>query len=215
MLAGPPVVHHAAPVAAHVRVVARPPIVQRRIPFGPRRKAEMRAYARRHYHLDDYHLVAPKQIVEHFTATATFAAAYNTFANDVPDPELHELPGTCTHFIVDRDGTIYQLVSLRLMCRHVIGLNHVAIGIEHVGRSDADVMGDARQLAASLRLTRWLQERFKIPVRDVIGHAESLSSPYYREDVRRLRGRTHADMQPATMRRYRALLRARRAGGLA
>src|SRR5439155_7032620 len=104
MLAGPPVHHPPPPVAAHVRVVPapEPAIVQRRIPFGPRRKAEMRAYARRHYHIDDYHLVAPKQIVEHFTATDTFAEAYDTFAADVPDPELHELPGTCAHFIVDR-----------------------------------------------------------------------------------------------------------------
>ena len=38
------------------------------------------------------------------------------FAADVPDAELHELPGTCAHFVVDRDGTIYQLVRAE---RHV------------------------------------------------------------------------------------------------
>jgi beta-N-acetylhexosaminidase len=37
----------------------------------------------------------------------------------------------------------------------------------------------------------------------VIGHSESLSSPYHRERVARLRTQTHADMQPPTMRRYR------------
>jgi beta-N-acetylhexosaminidase len=36
----------------------------------------------------------------------------------VPDVELHELPATCAHFIVDKDGTIYQLVALTTMCRH-------------------------------------------------------------------------------------------------
>ena len=164
----------------------------------------MRAYARRHYGIDDYHLRLPKQIVEHVTATATFSSAYRTFAADVRDPELHELPGTCAHFIVDRDGTIHQLVPLGIMCRHVIGLNHVAIGIEHVGLSDASVLGNARQLAASRALTRWLMGRINIARRDVIGHNESLSSPYYRERVARLRGRTHADMRAATMRRYRA-----------
>ena len=53
----------------------------------------------------------------------------------------------CAHFIVDRDGTIHQLVRLKWMCRHTVGLNHVAFGIEHVGISDGDVMGRARQLA--------------------------------------------------------------------
>ena len=32
-------------------------------------------------------------IVEHYTAGTTFASAYATFAADVPDSELHELPG--------------------------------------------------------------------------------------------------------------------------
>ena len=104
----------------------------------------------------------PKVIVEHYTGTTAFAPAFNTFASNARDPELHELPGTCAHFVVDRDGTIYQLVSLTLMCRHTIGLNDVAIGIEHVGVSDGDILGRSRQLAASLRLTRWLQARYGI-----------------------------------------------------
>jgi N-acetylmuramoyl-L-alanine amidase len=75
-----------------------------------------------------------------------------------------------------------------------------------VGVSDAQVMGRARQLEASLALTRWLRERFAIRTRDVIGHAESLSSPYHHERVASLRRRTHGDFAPATMRRYRRLL---------
>ena len=35
--------------------------------------------------------------------------------------------------MIDRDGTIYQLVPLAIMCRHTVGLNYTAIGIEHVG----------------------------------------------------------------------------------
>jgi beta-N-acetylhexosaminidase len=151
-------------------------------------------------------LIDPKVIVEHFTASTTYSSAYNTFAADQPDVELHERPGVCAHFIVDRDGTIHQLVRLKWICRHTIGLNYTAIGIEHVGTSDGDVMGRARELRASLRLTRWLQARFGIRRRDVIGHAESLSSPYHRERVKALRGRTHADFAKPAMRRYRRLL---------
>src|SRR5512133_4383050 len=70
-----------------------PPIVRHYIPYPAQRTREMRAYARRHYGIDDYHLRDPKGIVEHYTATDTFQSAYATFANDVRDPELHELPG--------------------------------------------------------------------------------------------------------------------------
>jgi hypothetical protein len=187
-------------------VAARPHIVWKKIPFGPGRQAEMRAYARRHYGLDTARLIDPKVIVEHITATSAFAPAWNTFASDARDPELHELPGTCAHFIVDRDGTIYQLVSLRWMCRHTVGLNWTAFGIEHVGLTDSSLMGDQAQLNASLALTRWLMDRYGITQANVIGHNESLSSPYHRERVARLRHQTHGDMTPATMRRYRALL---------
>ena len=93
------------------------------------------------------------------------------------------------------------------MCRHTVGLNYTAIGIEHVGMRDADLMGNRRQLDASVRLTRWLQQRFGIATRNVIGHNESLSSPYHRERVARLRSQTHGDMRHATMVRYRRLLR--------
>jgi beta-N-acetylhexosaminidase len=134
-------------------------------------------------------------------------AVFNTFAPDVPDPELHELPGTCAHFVVGGDGTVAQLVSLGTICRHTVGLNYTAIGIEHVGRSDGQVMANRRQLRTSLRLTRALQGRFGIRSRNVIGHGESLSSPYHRERVPRLRRQTHSDFRRRTMRRYRALLR--------
>jgi beta-N-acetylhexosaminidase len=184
----------------------KPHIVWSPIPFGADRVRQMRAYARRHYGLDRARLIDPKVIVEHFTATSTYAPAFNTFAANQPDVELHERPGVCAHFIVDRDGTIHQLVRLKWMCRHTIGLNYTAIGIEHVGTSDADVMGRARQLDASLRLTRWLTDRNGIRRRDVIGHAESLSSPYHRERVKALRNRTHGDFAAPAMRRYRRML---------
>jgi beta-N-acetylhexosaminidase len=184
----------------------RPKIVQRPIPFGTKRKNEMRAYARHHYGIASYKLTDPHVVVEHVTVTDTFSAVYNTFANDTPDVELHELPGVCSHFVVDKDGTIYQLVRLGIMCRHTVGLNYTAIGIEHVGQNDAQVLGNKRQLRASLALTRWLRCRFAIKPQDVIGHNESLSSPYHQERVKRLRTQTHGDMKPASMRVYRRKL---------
>jgi len=193
-------------VVARAAAAPRPRIVQRPIPFGATRRAQMRAYARRHYGLDTAALRDPKVIVEHVTASGTFSSAFNTFAANAPDVELHERPGVCAHFVIDRDGAIYQLVSLRLMCRHTVGLNDVSIGIEHVGYSDAEILGRPAQIRASLRLTRWLQGRYGIRRRDVIGHAESLSSPYHHELVARLRTQTHGDFARPAMRRYRGRL---------
>ena len=183
-----------------------PTIVQKPIPFSANRKQEMAAYARRHYGIDSYRLRDPKVIVEHYTVTATFRHTWNTFAPDKPDPELHELPGTCAHYVIDRDGTIYQLVPRSIMCRHTVGLNYTAIGIEHVGFSDSQILRNAKQMAASLRLTRWLRCHYGIGTANVIGHSESLSSPYHRERVERLRRQTHGDWSHASMQTYRARL---------
>jgi beta-N-acetylhexosaminidase len=176
----------AAP-AKQPQTVPKPRIVWDPIPFGAKRKAEMKAYAERHSGIDSYKLVHPHVIVIHYTVTPSYEATFNTFAPDLPDPELHELPNTCAHYVVDQYGVIHQLVSINIMCRHTVGLNWTAIGIEHVGYSDAQVLDDRKQMAASLALVRWLRCRFQIEIKNVIGHNESLSSPYHRERVASLR----------------------------
>ena len=189
--------------------VTKPRIVWDPIPFGAKRKAETAAYAERHYGLHTYKLVHPHVIVIHYTDGPSFQSAYNTFAPDVPDTELHELPGTCAHYVIDTTGVIHQLVSLGIICRHTVGLNWTAIGIEHVGYSDQQILGNPRELGASLRLVRWLRCRYHITIANVIGHDESLSSPYHRERVASLRTQTHGDWTHADMRVYRHRLRQR------
>ena len=186
----------------------KPPIVVKPIPFDAQRRAETAAYAKRHYGTATWRLVRPRVIVEHYTASTTFSSAYSTFAADRPDAELHELPGVCSHFVIDTDGTIYELVPITIMCRHTVGLNYTAIGIEHVGTSDAAILGNPRQLDASLRLTAWLMGRYGIRLGNVIGHSESLTSPYHRERVKAWRCQTHGDWTSGDMKVYRRRLAA-------
>ena len=197
-----------AALVVALAVPVKPPVVQKPILFGAARRAETARYAARHYGLHTWRLAHPRVIVEHYTAGSTFSSAWNTFASDAPDSELHELPGTCAHFVIDRDGTIYQLVPLTTICRHTVGLNWTAIGIEHVGTSDAQILSDPRQLQASLRLTLWLAHRYGISLPNVIGHAESLTSPYHRERYVPWRCQTHGDWTHADMSVYRAKLAA-------
>jgi hypothetical protein len=191
---------------AHTGPSIRPPIHRWPIPFARARKQQMAAYSQRHYGEDTYVLSHPKVIVEHYTETATAQEAYNTFAPDVPDSEFGELPNTCAHFLVERSGRIDQLVGLTVRCRHTTGLNWTAIGIENVGRSDREILGDRAQIAASLALTRWLRCRYAIPLSDVIGHNESLSSPFHRDLVTAFQHQTHADFNHADMHAYRTRL---------
>jgi hypothetical protein len=186
----------------------KPQIRRWLIPFGPKRKHEMAAYSERHYGERSWRLRRPRVIVEHMAVTSTAAAVFNTFAPDNPDPELGELPNVCSHFVVSSSGRIYRLVNLRTRCRHTVGLNWTAIGIEHVGFADADALGNRREMHASLRLTQYLRCRFGIGVRNVIGHNESLRSPFHRERVASLRTQTHGDWRHSSMRAYRQRLRA-------
>jgi N-acetylmuramoyl-L-alanine amidase len=201
LAATPPVDAGTRPDAASLR----PHIAWKPIPFGARRRAQMAAYSRRHYGRWGWRLTSPKVIVEHFTDGTTWEGAWNTFASNAR--HLGEKPGTCAHFLIDTDGTIYQLVNLGVRCRHVIGINDRSIGIEHVGTSAEAILANDRMMRASLRLTLWLRARFGIENRNVIGHAESLESPFHHERYPSWRCQTHADFNHVEMRGYRDHLR--------
>ena len=71
------------PTPSPSQIADAPPIVQDLVPYGPRRKAEMAAYSRRHYGQATW-VLHPQAIVLHYTATSTYAAAHNTFASNAP-----------------------------------------------------------------------------------------------------------------------------------
>ena len=146
------------------------------IPYSQKRKEEIAAYAKRHYGVDSWTL-DPTVIVLHFTETDTWEPVRSTFTAD--SPNRGELPGTCAHFVVDQSGIVHALVPTNVMCRHAIGLNHVAIGIEIVQAThghtslwaDQQILARPAQIQAVLALVRKLQAQFGIATSDVIGHA--------------------------------------------
>lgn len=164
----------------------------------------MAAYSRHHYGKAEWRLRDPKLIVLHTAEAPTFSSVFNTFAAN--EALFGQLPGVCSHFAVGRHGARIQMVSLRIRCRHVIGLNHVSIGIEHVGYGPGPVLGDKSQFVSSLRLSQRLRCLFGIPIKGVIGHNESLSSPFYRERDHSQRGQTSSDFPHRVMKKYRRQL---------
>jgi uncharacterized protein YgiM (DUF1202 family) len=72
------------------------------------------------------------------------------------------------HYVIDRNGDIYQLVADSERANHCKGANETSIGIEHVGGIQDKLAPD--QAAASATLIRWLLEQYDIPFKRVFGH---------------------------------------------
>ena len=190
----------------------KPPINPDPISYGDDRKAEMANYSRRHYGAKEWRLRDPKAIVLHFTASDSYDSVWSTFDSNAPN--LGERPGVCAHYVIEQNGTIDELVAPSIRCRHTIGLNHVAIGIEMVqstGRgshwADQQILNRRKQIGAALHLVRWLQARYDIPTGEVIGHSMANDDPYFKD----LQGWTndHTDWLKRDVKEFRHRLKRR------
>jgi hypothetical protein len=72
------------------------------------------------------------------------------------------------HYVIDRNGDIYQMVNETDCANHCMGANDGSIGIEHVG-SKTDSL-TAPQAAASAALIRSLLQEHQIPPTNIFGH---------------------------------------------
>jgi hypothetical protein len=99
-------------------------------------------------------------IVLHSTTVATVDGTINWFL----DPKSQ----VSAHYVVDKNGDIYQMVRDDRSAWHAKAINSRSIGIEHVGTAD-DRLTDA-QSAASAQLVRWLAAQYGIPAANVLGH---------------------------------------------
>lgn len=199
------------------RPVAEPAIEFDPIPYGEGRKRQMAAYSERHYGERSWRLNDPRAVVLHYTVTSTYPPVFNAFASNAPNNG--ERPGVCAQFVVDKDGTIHQLTRLYVRCRHTIGLNDVAIGVEIVQEAvgsphgaEQAILNRRRQARAAVRLVAWLEQRYAIRPKNVIGHAMANDSPLFtdREGWRN----DHVDWRTSDVREFRdrvaALIRSRR-----
>jgi hypothetical protein len=153
-----------------------PRIVERPVPFGPHRRQLTLDYIRAHYDPAATSIrITPRMIVIHATETPSLDSTLRIFEpEDLPafrsDIARGGTVNVSSHYLVDRDGTIYHLVPDTLMARHVIGLNRIAIGIENVGGGPYGAL-DARQLESDRWLVQQLVRHYP-SIRYLIGHCE-------------------------------------------
>ena len=188
-------------------------VVDASIPYGPERREQMADYALQRYGTRTSSL-RPSAIVLHFTESDDNPwSTIGYFAQNQPNGGMY--PQVCAHFVLGKDGTAYQLVPTDVMCRHTVGLNHVAIGIEVVqatqGHSsawaDQQILDRPAQLAGLLGLVRSLQAQWGIPNERIVGHGTANDDPAFL-DLTGLRN-DHTDFGWPAVLRVRELLASR------
>jgi hypothetical protein len=202
----------AAPAAATDRgqhgghKVSKPKISFDPISYSKSRKRQMANYSKRHYGQREWKLTDVRAIVLHYTAGSSYSSAWNLF--NANTPSLGEKPGTCAQFIVDQDGTIYQLTRLSVRCRHTIGLNHVSLGIEMVQSDLGDpnatakaILKRKKQANAAVHLAAWLKDRYGVKMSNVIGHGMANDSPLFKDKEGWVND--HVDWLPPQVRVFR------------
>lgn len=117
--------------------------------------------------------IVPKMIVLHYTAGGTVESNFKYFNNTHLESARNTLKKQSTlnvssQFIVDRDGTVYQLMEPTKFARHTIGLNYCAIGVENIGSKSQPLT--EKQIESNAQLVRYLTQKYKIEY--LIGHSE-------------------------------------------
>ncbi|OBX26171.1 N-acetylmuramoyl-L-alanine amidase [Gelidibacter algens] len=149
-------------------------IVDKPIIFDEERIQLTKDYLLTRYGLEqDNSTIVPKMIVLHWTEIPTLQQSFNAFYKSElpsrPDIATASSLNVSSQFLVDLDGTIYRLMPETTMARHVIGLNHVAIGVENVGGT-ADVPLTKAQIKSNIWLVNYLSKKY--PIEYLIGHFE-------------------------------------------
>ncbi len=174
-----------ANAAAAKKHVEDLPIIYKPIEWSENRERLIREYAQEHYGFSETTII-PRAVVVHWTATETFEATYDYFYNEEFTSGIDA--GTlnvASHFVVDRDGTIYRLTPETALNRHAIGYNWCAIGIENVGGVNGEQDLTAAQLLSNIHLIQYLHEKYPT-IKYVFGHYqqnEARASGLYIEKV--------------------------------
>ena len=153
-------------------------IIQKPIIFDSERTFLTQQYRKQHYGIEKQSIsIIPEMIVLHWTEINNFEESFKTFYPTIlrgrKDIAAASKLNVSAHYLVDRDGSIYQLMPDNWMGRHVIGLNTIAIGIENVGGANNIENLTEQQVAADSYLVCILKQKYP-SIKYLIGHYEYL-----------------------------------------
>lgn len=163
------------------------PIVELPLAWSEARAALTLDYRQRHEAPEADSLdIEPRVIVLHYTGGGSAQNTKRYFDRLTMEASREQLASAgkvnvSSHYLIDRDGTIYRLQPETRFARHCIGLNHVAIGVENVGDEKKWKLTEA-QVKANAALVRELARRF--PITHLLGHYEVMqfrAHPYFVE----------------------------------
>ncbi len=153
-------------------------IIDKPIDFGKQRAELTKEYIKNHYGLDVKDItINPKIIVLHWTAVPTLEGSFDRLKPELLLTDRKDIAAAgalnvSSHFLVDKDGSIYRLMPDNYMARHTIGLNYYAIGIENVGgKGDKSEDLTQAQVEANVYLVRYLKKKYP-EIELLIGHYE-------------------------------------------
>ena len=151
-------------------------ITQKPVTMNEERKQLSLEYLETRYGLvQDEPIITPKMIVVHWTVIPTLEKSFDAFnpvklPNWRPEIANAGALNVAAQFLVDQDGTVYSLLPETYLARHVIGLNHCAIGIENVGGTGDKELTKA-QLKSNIKLINYLKKKYP-KIDYVVGHFE-------------------------------------------
>jgi N-acetyl-anhydromuramyl-L-alanine amidase AmpD len=134
-------------------------IVNRPISWSENREKLIREYAQIHYNKNITRII-PQVVVIHWTALEDCVGVYQYFYNETMEDDGGGRLNVASHFLVDKDGTIYALTPENALNRHAIGYNWCAIGIENVGGSEGKENLTAAQTRANIDLIKYLKSKY-------------------------------------------------------
>ena len=151
--------------------------------LSPEKLKLTKEYCSYYYGLDTYHLDSPQLIVIHYTVIPTLEETIELFRQETLASNRTYINKFSSlnvgiHYVIDKDGSIYSLLPDTVIARHVIGFNHVSIGIENIAKDQYDLT--AAQLESNVDLVRYLVGKHP-SIKYLIGHDEynDRSLPHY------------------------------------
>ncbi len=112
-------------------------------------------------------------IVVHYTATADVGSVIRHFQNPAPGGKPED--AVSAHYVIDKNGDIYQMVNDGDKAWHAVHANASSIGIEHVAEPGDQLTPG--QEKASVALIRWLMSEYKIPKESIQAHRQIIATP--------------------------------------